>query len=328
MTDTPDVPWSPPAAAAIPADRDRGRAIIVTGLSGAGKSSALKVLEDLGYEAVDNLPISLLPGLVRHDERMEPVRDLAIGIDIRTRDFGIEPVLSVIDTLMAEGGVDVRLLFLDCDDDVLCRRFTETRRRHPLATDRPLIDGIRHERSLVGPLKRRADLVFDTSVLAPGEFKRVLSGHFGLSTDRGLMVFVTSFAYRNGLPREADLVFDARFLNNPHYIPALRILTGRDSGVADYVASDPVFPAFWSALTSLLSPLLPRFAAEGKSYLTIAVGCTGGRHRSVFVSERLGDWLKELGLRVEIRHRELQDGSGERGSGKGNGGTGEMRGAI
>lgn len=282
------------------------RAVIVTGLSGAGKTSALKVLEDLGYEAVDNLPVSLLTSLVRPGEGL--ARPLAVGIDIRTRDFGVEPVLGAIDRLMAEDGLDVRLLFLDCDDDALTRRFTETRRRHPLAADRPLLDGIRHERALVSPLKRRADVVFDTSNLQPGEFKRALSSHFGIAADKGLVVFVTSFAYRAGLPREADLVFDCRFLSNPHYVPDLKPLTGRDAGVADYVAADPDFPAFFDSLTHLLAPLLPRFTAEGKSYLTIAVGCTGGRHRSVFVAERLTAWLKEAGVRVELRHRELEGG--------------------
>jgi RNase adapter protein RapZ len=282
------------------------RAVVVTGLSGAGKTSALKVLEDLGYEAVDNLPVSLLTSLVLPGEGLS--RPLAVGVDIRTREFGVEPVLAAIDRLKAEKGLDVRLLFLDCDDDVLTRRFTETRRRHPLAADRPLLDGIRHERTLVSPLKRRADVVFDTSNLQPGEFKRALGGHFGIEADKGLVVFVTSFAYRAGLPREADLVFDCRFLNNPHYIPALKPLTGRDPGVADYVAADPVFPAFFDSMTNLLAPLLPRFAAEGKSYLTIAVGCTGGRHRSVFVAERLTAWLKDAGVRVELRHRELEEG--------------------
>lgn len=294
------------------ADREGGRLVVVTGLSGAGKTSALKVLEDLGYEAVDNLPVSLLYSLARPGDGLEsgqmPARALAVGIDIRTRDFGVEPVTAEIDRLMADKGVDVRLLFLDCDDEVLSRRYTETRRRHPLAVDRPLADGIRHERALVTPLKRRADVVFDTSNLQPGEFKRALNGHFGLETSRGLMVFVTSFAYRAGLPREADLVFDCRFLNNPHYVPDLKPLTGRDRAVAEYVANDPMFADFFDGTTRLIGPLLPRFAAEGKSYLTIAMGCTGGRHRSVFTAERLAVWLRESGIRVELRHRELEEG--------------------
>lgn len=306
MTDSNASPDAAVPAAAPQGAGGPGRVVIVTGLSGAGKTSALKVLEDLGYEAVDNLPVGLLASLVRPGEGVS--RPLAVGIDIRTRDFGIEPIGAALDALAAERGLDVKVLFLECDDDVVRRRFTETRRRHPLAADRPLIDGIRHERMLVSPLKRRADVVFDTSVLVPGEFKRVLAGHFGLEADKGLMVFVTSFAYRNGLPREADLVFDVRFLANPHYVPDLKPLTGRDPGVARYVAADGAFPAFFNSMTDLLAPLLPRFSAEGKSYLTIAVGCTGGRHRSVFVADKLAAWLKQQGVRVELRHRELEEG--------------------
>ena len=302
MTD----PYASSPGIPAPAAAAGGRVVIVTGLSGAGKTLALKVLEDLGWEAVDNLPLSLVASLVRPGEGVP--RPLAIGVDIRTRDFGVEPVIATIDRMMAESGLDVRLLFLDCSDDALCRRFTETRRRHPLATDRPLVDGIRHERSLVSPLLARADLVIDTSDQPPGELKQILTGHFTLDDDRGLVVFVTSFAYRNGLPREADLVLDARFLANPHYVPELRALTGRDKAVDSYVAADPAFANFMDSLTHLLEPLLPRFAAEGKSYLTIAVGCTGGRHRSVAVAERIASWVRNKGGRVELRHRELDEG--------------------
>ena len=289
-----------------PTVTDGGRVVIVTGLSGAGKTLALKVLEDLGWEAVDNLPLSLVASLVRPGDGVP--RPLAIGVDIRTRDFGVEPVIATIDRMIAESDLDVRLLFLDCSDDALCRRFTETRRRHPLATDRPLVDGIRHERSLVSPLLARADLVIDTSDQPPGELKQILTGHFTLDENRGLVVFVTSFAYRNGLPREADLVLDARFLANPHYVPELQALTGRDPAVDSYVAADPAFANFMDSLTRLLEPLLPRFSAEGKSYLTIAVGCTGGRHRSVAVAERIASWVRNKGGRVELRHRELDEG--------------------
>lgn len=304
MTDSMD-----PSATACDDAAPAGRVVIVTGLSGAGKTSALKVLEDIGYEAVDNLPVTLLGALVRPgDGGKGPGRPLAVGIDIRSRDFGVGQVRAEIDRLRAERCVDVRMLFLECEDEVLRRRFTETRRRHPLAMDRPLEDGIHHERGLMTPLKRSADVVFDTSNLAPGEFKRVLAGHFGLEQERPLSVAVTSFAYRNGLPREADLVFDVRFLANPHYVPELKPLTGRDDGVARHVAADPAFAGFFKGLTDLLAPLLPRFIAEGKSYLTIAVGCTGGRHRSVYVAELLAAWLKEKGIRVETRHRELDEG--------------------
>ncbi|MBF0306177.1 MAG: RNase adapter RapZ [Alphaproteobacteria bacterium] len=283
-----------------------GRLVIVTGMSGAGRTLALKALEDLGYEAVDNLPLSLLSSLVRPGDGMS--RPLAVGVDVRTRDFGAAPVLDTLDRLVAESDLDVRLLFVDCDDEVLGRRYTENRRRHPLAADRPLIDGIRHERALLAPLLARADVVLDTTALPPGELKRQVEGHFALDAGQGLTVFVTSFGYRRGVPREADLVFDVRFLNNPHYDPLLRPLTGRDRAVAEHVAADPDFAHFFGGLTSLLSPLLPRYAAEGKSYLTIAVGCTGGRHRSVAVAERLAAWLRDSGRRVDVRHRDLEEG--------------------
>ena len=285
-----------------------GRVVIVTGMSGAGKTQTLKALEDFGFEAVDNLPLSLLPNLIRPEDVAS--RSLALGIDIRTRDFGFAPFVLAIDHLRANPAIQVDIVFLDCDDDVLTRRYTETRRKHPLAVDRPLIDGIKRERALVADIRARPDcVVIDTSKLAIAEFRRLLALRLGLQIDKGLVVFVTSFAYRNGLPREADLVFDARFLSNPFYVDALKPLTGKDADVAAYVARDPAWPPFWGAMTTLLEPLLPRFTAEGKSYLTIAIGCTGGQHRSVFVAEQLTAWLKQHVGRVEIRHRELDTGA-------------------
>ncbi len=286
------------------ADR-RVRVLLVTGMSGAGKTAVLKLLEDIGYEAVDNLPLSLLASLVKPS--IGTRRPLAIGIDIRTRDFGVEPFLQEIDDLIAGPDIECRLVFFDCENEVLRRRYSETRHRHPLALDRPLTDGIRHERRLLAPLRERADLVIDTSEFSLGDLKRVLDGHFALRTSQGLTVFVTSFAYRQGLPPEADIVLDARFLANPHYVDALRPLTGRDDEVGAYIVGDPDFAEFFRSVTEMLSVLLPRFSAEGKSYLTIAVGCTGGRHRSVFVAERLTGWLAERGERVAASHRELQD---------------------
>ena len=271
--------------------------VLVTGLSGAGRSTALKILEDLGYEAIDNLPLDLLGSMAQESE------PIALGIDIRNRGFSATTLLDQIDRLGAGG--QTTLLFLDCDDEVLERRFTETRRPHPLAADRRVADGIAAERRLIAPLRERADLTVDTTGLNGAELRRLLSGHLGLGDGPGMKIFVTSFSYRGGLPREADLVFDARFLANPHYDPALRPLDGRDPRVADYVASDPAHAAFFEGLTAMLAPLLPRYEREGKSYLTIALGCTGGQHRSVAVAERLAGWFAGLGRPVELSHREL-----------------------
>lgn len=280
------------------------RVVLVTGMSGAGRSSALKTLEDMGYEAVDNLPLSLLATLVRPDGGQRG--PLAIGVDIRTRDFGVDPFVAELDHLMDHRDLDVRLLFLDGTDEVLCRRYTETRRRHPLAGDRPVIDGIMHERRLVARLRERADHVIDTTDLAPGDLRRLLKGNFALDRRAGLAVFVTSFSYRHGLPREADLVFDVRLLKNPHYEPAFKGLTGRQAPVGEFIASDPAFAGFFDGLTGLLATLLPGYEREGKSYLTIALGCTGGRHRSVYIAERLAAWLRHRGLRVGVNHRDMK----------------------
>jgi len=278
--------------------------VVVTGLSGAGLSTALKRFEDFGYEAVDNLRLSLMPALLDLGDSAH--RPLAIGIDSRTRDFDADHFIERLEAIARRPGIDLRLVFLDCSSEVLQRRFTETRRRHPLADDRPVADGIERERSLLAPLRARADLTIDTSALSVHELRRLVEGHFRLEGDRGLRVFVTSFSFRRGLPRDADLVFDVRFLANPHYQPDLRPLSGRDPPVAAWVAADADFPAFFDGLTALLGTLLPRYSQEGKSYLTIAIGCTGGRHRSVFVAERLAAWLTGAGYLVGLDHRDLE----------------------
>lgn len=279
----------------------RRRVLLVTGMAGAGRSLALDTAEDLGYEVIDNLPLALIPALFVG----EGSRPLALGVDLRTRDFSIARFLEVIAALRAAPGLEPRLIFLDCADEVLLRRFSETRRRHPLALDRPVARGIETERRLIAPVKSRADLVIDTSALRPADFRRLLSGHLSVSGEGGgLVTFVTSFSYRYGLPMEADLVFDVRFLRNPHYLPELRELTGREPQVARYVAEDPAFAGFFAGLTAWLKPLLPLYEAEGKSYLTLAVGCTGGRHRSVFVAERLARWLTGEQRLVVLAHRD------------------------
>ena len=283
------------------------RLVLVTGMSGAGKTTVLKALEDIGYEAVDNLPLSLLASLLHPAAKQSEA--LAIDIDIRTRDFAPDAFEAEIAPLLARDDLDARVLFVDCDDEVLRQRYTETRRRHPLAEDRPVIDGIRHERTLIERLRERADLVIDSTGLAVGDLKRIVAGNFALDERAEPTIFVTSFSYRLGLPREADLVFDVRFLANPHYDPRLRPLTGLDSAVGEHIANDPGFEPFFDSLTAMLLPLLPAFEREGKSYLTIALGCTGGRHRSVFVAQRLAALLAEHGRRVHVRHRDLDRGA-------------------
>jgi UPF0042 nucleotide-binding protein len=276
---------------------------LVTGLSGAGKSTALNALEDMGYEVVDNLPVSLIASLAR--EPLPGGRPLAIGVDVRTRDFGEDRFQVAVEKLLAQPGLDMRILFLDCDDAVIVRRFSQTRRRHPLARDLPVADGIRIERQRLAPLRDLANTVVDTTDLTEGALRTLLETGFSPVAAPGLSIQIESFAFGRGLPREADLVFDVRFLRNPHYVEALRPLTGKDPDVGAYVAEDPDFPSFFDRLVGFIEPLLPRYRTEGKSYLTIAIGCTGGRHRSVYTVESLAHWLQEQGHDPHIRHREL-----------------------
>lgn len=282
----------------------RQRILLVTGMSGAGKTTTLKALEDLGYDAIDHVPLSLLGRLVLSDESAAVV-PVALGIDVRTRDFDVGRVLGEIERLAVGSRVDVKLVFLDCDDDALRRRYTETRHRHPLAAGRPVTDGIAVERELIAPLRARADLVIDTTNLSPGALKRIVDGHFDIGAQPEISIFVTSFSFRLGLPRDADLVFDVRFLANPHYDPELRQMTGLQVPVGHFIRRDEGLEPFQKTLAGLIRPLLPRYAAEGKSYLTIAIGCTGGRHRSVFVAEELGQWLQDEGYPVHLHHRDL-----------------------
>jgi RNase adapter protein RapZ len=292
-----------PQASARGPGAAKKRLLLVTGLSGAGHSSALKALEDMGYEAVDNLPLFLLGGLVEHAAML--ARPIAIGVDSRTRDFSVAALNEHVTRLRGLPGLDVRLLYLDCSDDVLQRRFKETRRRHPLAADRPVIDGIAQERTLLAPLRHLADVAIDTSELRPGDLKQILGGHFAVDRAVQAQIAVVSFSYREGLPREADLVFDVRFLRNPHYEESLRARTGCDADVADFIEADPAFAPFFASFTELLTPLLPAYDREGKSYVTIAIGCTGGRHRSVHTAERLAAWLKGQGRSAHLRHRDI-----------------------
>jgi len=304
----PDSPAPTAKSTAKPATGDvRRPCVVVTGLSGAGRVTALSALGDMGYVAVDNVPLALFGDLMRSTSGKPggAAPPLAIGIDTRT--FGFDPVELVarVRELRTQPGLAVRLLFLEADTETLQRRYTESRRPHPLAPDRPLVDSIVEERRHIGFIRDAADLSVDTSAMSPHRLKQILSGHFALGQSQGTRVSVMSFSFRRGLPREADLVFDARFLKNPHYEPTLKPLTGQDAAVADFIATDPDYRPFVERLKDLIGPLLPRFDAEGKSYLTIAVGCTGGRHRSVALAEELADWLRGKGRSVTLSHRDV-----------------------
>lgn len=286
------------------------RIVFVTGMSGAGKTSTLKFLEDLGYEAIDNLPISLLENLklpdAEHPGDLSQSVDVAVGIDVRTREFDADRVLQAINRFRARDDINTTLLFLECGTDELGDRYKATRRRHPLALDRPISDGIKHERTVVAPLKQAADLIIDSTGKALPDFRHEIGSHFSGARSPGLAIFVTSFSFAKGVPRDADLMFDVRFLTNPHYVEDLRMQSGLDQPVRDYVKADPDYSLFFANLQTLLEPLLPRYAAEGKSYLTIGVGCTGGRHRSVSVAEELAGWLAQAGFDPKIVHRDLE----------------------
>jgi UPF0042 nucleotide-binding protein len=284
--------------------------MVVTGLSGAGKSTTLRVLEDLSYEAIDNLPFSLLSAVadMAADRAGNAHAGLAVGIDARTRGFDPAALVAAAAGLRARPDLGFELLFLDCDSEVLARRFTETRRRHPLALDRPVADGIARERHLMAPLRDAADLVIDTTDLPVPDLRRQVTTRYAPDESPRLTVDVMSFSYKRGLPREADLVFDVRFLQNPYYVSELKRMTGERPEVQAYVSDDPAFGEFFARLTDLLGTLLPRYGNEGKSYLTIAVGCTGGMHRSVFVASRLAQRLHQDGYKVALRHRDMQVG--------------------
>lgn len=280
--------------------------VLVTGMSGAGRSTALAVLEDLGFEAVDNLPLSLLPRLVQSTDGTTDAAPIAIGVDIRSRDFGVGTLVAEIERMRMSGDRRIVTVFLDCDDDEILRRYTETRRRHPLALDRPVADGIRLERRAISPLVEEADLVIDTTGSTVWEFKQRMTSLFEAHGAAGsLAITVVSFSYRRGVPREADMVFDVRFLKNPHYDPALRDKTGLDPAVGAAIAADPDCEGFLDDLTTLLARVVPRQQVEGKSYLTIAFGCTGGKHRSVYMAERLARWLSSRGGAVYRFHRDM-----------------------
>jgi UPF0042 nucleotide-binding protein len=310
------------------------RILIVTGMSGAGKSTALDTLEDMGWEVVDNLPLVLLDRLLATDIPMgaSDARPLAFGIDSRTRGFDAVAIVQRIRAIR-ESGAAIEALFLDCAGAELERRFSETRRRHPLALDRPAVDGIARERELMAPLRTLADHVLDTTSFNANQLKGDIRARFGNGDGRATTISVMSFGFARGVPRNADLVFDMRFLRNPHWVDALRPKTGLESDVAQYIADDVAYADAMSRIEALLITLLPRYSEEGKSYVTIAFGCTGGRHRSVHAADRVSRRLRDAGFSPTVDHRDLtrtpdHSTEGEQGradASRGNDGTVEQR---
>ncbi len=282
---------------------DKRRVVLVTGPSGAGRSTALNVLEDTGFEAVDNLPLRLLPALL---EGRQGDRPLALGMDARTRDFSVDRVFEVLNHIAERADSTAELLFLDCAPDTLLRRFSETRRRHPMADGGPPAAGIESEQSLLAPLRGRADVLIDTTALNIHDLREEVEQWFAPKGQRHLSVSIQSFSYKRGLPRSVDMVFDCRFLRNPHWDENLRDATGKDVRVADYVAEDARYAPFADQVLELSKLLLPAFREEGKSNISIAFGCTGGQHRSVAMAEAHALRLAQLGWQVSIRHRELE----------------------
>jgi UPF0042 nucleotide-binding protein len=282
------------------------RILLVTGMSGAGKSTALDTLEDLGWEVVDNLPLVLLNRLLATDlpQGASDARPLAFGIDSRTRGFEADAIVVRIKTIR-ESGADIGTLFLDCGGAELERRYSETRRRHPLALDRPAADGIARERELLSPLRRWADHVIDTTSFASNQLKADIRSRFGDAETNGPTLSVMSFGFSRGVPRNADLMFDMRFLRNPHWVDELRPMSGLDQPVADYIAQDAAYADVAERIEELLIRLIPRYQAEGKSYVCIAFGCTGGRHRSVHMAERVAERLRNAAFSPTVTHRDL-----------------------
>jgi UPF0042 nucleotide-binding protein len=290
---------SPPA----PTDT-RQRLLLVTGLSGAGKSTALDVLEDLGWETIDNFPIRLLKRLVGEPDAQARA-PLAIGFDSRTRGFVPGEIIDLVKALSARDDLAISFMFIDCAGGELERRYNETRRRHPLAQGRSLLDGIADERELLEPLRRWAEIVIDTSAMSANDLQTHVRNLFTEDHGDSMTLTVSSFGFARGMPPLADLVFDMRFLDNPHWVEGLREQTGLDAPVGEHIERDPAFHKAFGQIRDLLLTLLPRYAAQGKSYVHIAFGCTGGRHRSVFTAERMAEGLREAGFSPTVRHRNL-----------------------
>jgi UPF0042 nucleotide-binding protein len=281
--------------------RSLPRHVLVTGPSGAGRSTAIRTLEDLDYEVIDNLPLSMIPRLLDGPVHGRPI---ALGIDTRNRDFSTQEVLNLLDRDWPGGRPE--LLYLDCSTEVLLRRYSETRRRHPMAPAETPTIGIARDLDLLGPIRNRAEVLIDTSELSLHDLRAEIEQWYGDTTGARLALAVHSFSYKRGLPRGLDMVFDCRFLRNPYWEESLRAGDGRDPDVAAYIAQDPRFESFFKQVSDLMDLLLPAWVAEGKSHLSIGFGCTGGQHRSVCVTQALAKTLAQSGWQVSTRHRELE----------------------
>lgn len=278
--------------------------VIITGLSGSGKGTVLKSFEDLGYFCVDNLPVDLIPTFAQLTHGSPHIRRAALVVDIREGER-LQRFPKLYRDLKAH--TQCQLVFLEADDEVLVRRFSETRRPHPLGADRSVLRSVRSEREFLAPIRSLADHVINTSKFNVHELRELIGEKFGAHRDeRQILIYVTSFGYRHGVPADSDLVFDVRFLPNPNYIAGFKHLTGRHPGVARYIRSFPQTVEFIQRISDLLTYLLPHYIREGKSYLTIAFGCTGGHHRSVMIAEEIRKRLTRAGYRVKGSHRDLQ----------------------
>ena len=284
----------------------RQRVLLVTGVLGAGKTTALRALEDLGWECIDNFPIRLLEGLLDNPERAADARTpMAIGFDSRTRGFNPHGVIELVKRLAGRPDITLSTLFLDCSSEELVRRYNETRRRHPMAADMPVSAGIAAERELMEPLRRWADVVINTTAFATNHLTQTIREQFAPDGGGTPTITVTSFGFARGMPPVADFVFDMRFLDNPHWDAELRPLTGRDAPIATFIRRDPGFDEAFPRIRDLLIGVLPRFATQGKAYVNIAFGCTGGRHRSVFMAEQIAEALRAAGFSLNVIHRNL-----------------------
>ncbi|MEX0974691.1 MAG: RNase adapter RapZ [Bacillota bacterium] len=282
--------------------------VMVTGVSGAGKSQALKTLEDLGFFCVDNLPPALIPTFIQLCTQLrEPISKIAMGVDVRGREF-FDDLSSALSTI-EQAGSKAMVLFLEADDDILVRRYKETRRRHPLSLQGSVLEGIHEERAILSDLKGQASIIIDTSNLSTSELRKQLVEVFSSSVKlQKLLVTLVTFGFKHGLPMDADLVFDVRFLPNPYYVADLKPLSGLDSRVSQYLFKSSLTKSFFSRMSRFVDFLLPHYVEEGKSHLTIAVGCTGGRHRSVALGEALRTHLEAKEHTVVVEHRDIERG--------------------